>query len=105
MLNANKTINRRSFLGLSAGNFLEWLDFTLYGYFALAIAHNFFPAENEILSTLAAIVTFSVGFLVRPLGAYLIGNYADHKGRKSAMILTVMCMGGGDVINCYCSFI
>ncbi|OEC87182.1 MFS transporter [Acinetobacter sp. YK3] len=92
------TINRRSFLGLSAGNFLEWLDFTLYGYFALAIAHNFFPAENEILSTLAAITTFAVGFLVRPLGAYFIGRYADRKGRKSAMILTVMLMGVGTLL-------
>ncbi|GAA5015746.1 MFS transporter [Acinetobacter puyangensis] len=98
MLNQKKSISRRSFLGLSAGNFLEWLDFTLYGYFALAIAHNFFPAENEILSTLAAITTFAVGFLVRPIGAYLIGNYADRKGRKSAMVLTVMLMGLGTLL-------
>ncbi|PNH16032.1 MFS transporter [Acinetobacter baumannii] len=98
MLNENKSISKRSFLGLSAGNFLEWLDFTLYGYFALAIAHNFFPAENEILSTLAAITTFAVGFLVRPLGAFLIGNYADKKGRKSAMVLTVMLMGAGTLL-------
>lgn len=98
MLNENKSISKRSFLGLSAGNFLEWLDFTLYGYFALAIAHNFFPAENEILSILAAITTFAVGFLVRPLGAFLIGNYADKKGRKSAMVLTVMLMGAGTLL-------
>lgn len=105
MLNENKSISKRSFLGLSAGNFLEWLDFTLYGYFALAIAHNFFPAENEILSTLAAITTFAVGFLVRPIGAYLIGNYADKKGRKSAMVLTVMLMGAGTLlIACAPSF-
>lgn len=97
-MNEKNSINRRSFLGLSAGNFLEWLDFTLYGYFALAIAHNFFPAENEILSTLAAITTFAIGFLVRPIGAYLIGNYADRKGRKSAMILTVMLMGIGTLL-------
>jgi len=98
MQTENKTINRRSFLGLSAGNFLEWLDFTLYGYFALAIAHNFFPAENEILSTLAAITAFAIGFLVRPIGAYFIGHYADRKGRKSAMILTVMLMGLGTLL-------
>ncbi|MCH7394103.1 MFS transporter [Acinetobacter dispersus] len=98
MQNEKKSINKRSFLGLSAGNFLEWLDFTLYGYFALAIAYNFFPAENEILSTLAAITTFAAGFLVRPFGAYFIGMYADRKGRKSAMILTVMLMGVGTLL-------
>lgn len=91
-------LNRRSFLAVSAGNFLEWLDFTLYGYFALAIGHNFFPAANEVMSTLAAISTFAVGFLVRPIGAYVIGRYADRKGRKSAMILTVLMMGVGTLL-------
>ncbi|MFL6645235.1 MFS transporter [Paraburkholderia fungorum] len=91
-------LNRRSFLGVSAGNFLEWLDFTLYGYFALAIGHNFFPAANEVMSTLAAISTFAVGFLVRPIGAYVVGRYADRKGRKSAMILTVLLMGVGTLL-------
>lgn len=92
------SLNRRSFLGVSAGNFLEWLDFTLYGYFALAIGHNFFPAASEVLSTLAAISTFAVGFLVRPIGAWVVGRYADKKGRKSAMILTVLLMGAGTLL-------
>lgn len=91
-------ISKQSFLGLSAGNFLEWLDFTLYGYFALAIAHNFFPAASEVLSMLAAIATFAAAFLVRPIGAYVIGRYADRKGRKSAMILTVALMGLGTLL-------
>jgi len=92
------SLNRRSFLGVSAGNFLEWLDFTLYGYFALAIAHNFFPAANEVLSTLAAISTFAAGFLVRPIGAYVVGRYADKKGRKAAMVLMVLLMGAGTLL-------
>jgi MFS transporter, MHS family, proline/betaine transporter len=92
------SLDRRSFLGVSAGNFLEWLDFTLYGYFALAIGHNFFPAANEVLSTLAAISTVAVGFLVRPIGAWVVGRYADKRGRKSAMILTVLLMGLGTLL-------
>jgi len=91
-------LNRRTFVGVSAGNFLEWLDFTLYGYFALAIGHNFFPAANEVMSTLASISTFAAGFLVRPIGAYAVGRYADREGRKSAMILTVLLMGAGTLL-------
>ena len=92
------TTLRHNLVGAAVGNFFEWLDFTLYGYFALAIARNFFPAGNEVLSTLAAVTAFAAGFVVRPFGAWCIGRYADRRGRKAAMVATVLLMGAGTLL-------
>jgi MHS family proline/betaine transporter-like MFS transporter len=78
-----------SFLGTS----LEFYDFTLYGIFASAIATHFFPAENEMLSLLAAFGAFAAGFIMRPLGGLLFGYIGDTYGRRQALSLSILLMG------------
>ena len=76
----------------SLGNALEWFDFLIYGYFAVTISKVFFPSGNETASLLAALGTFSVSFLVRPIGAILIGAYTDRAGRKAGLTLSILLM-------------
>lgn len=76
----------------SIANALEWFDFVVYGYFASTIAKLFFPSTTQITSLLLAFATFGITFLVRPLGAILLGSYADCHGRKAAFALAVALM-------------
>lgn len=82
-------ISRKAVAAAVAGNALEFYDFVIYAYFAVYIGHAFFPVGGEVGSLLLAAATFGVGFFTRPLGAILIGAFADRAGRKPAMILTV----------------
>ena len=79
------------------GNALEFYDFTVYGAFAVMIGKAFFPAEGAANSLLLSVATFGVGFVTRPLGGLVIGAYADRRGRKAAMTLTIwlMALGSG----------
>lgn len=77
------------------GNALEWFDFTVFTFFAATIAKQFFPSENPTAALLATWTTFGVGFLTRPLGGILIGNYADRHGRKAALLVTISVMALG----------
>ena len=79
----------------SIGNALEWFDFLVYGYFAPVIAKQFFPVHDEWLSTLLAVGTFGISFLMRPLGAIVLGMYGDRKGRKAALTLSIALMMAG----------
>ena len=72
-----------------AGNALEIYDFIIYAFFAVYIGRAFFPIDDAYGSMLAATATFGVGFVVRPIGALLIGAFADRVGRKPALVLTV----------------
>jgi MFS transporter, MHS family, proline/betaine transporter len=74
------------------GNVMEWYDFGIYGYFAVTIGANFFPATDPISSTLAAFAVFAVGFLARPLGGVLFGHVGDGIGRKRALTASVALM-------------
>lgn len=76
----------------SLGNALEMYDFTVYSFFALLIGKLFFPSDSAYGSLLLAVATFGIGFVMRPLGGVIIGNYADRKGRKAAMTLTIGLM-------------
>ncbi|QNK70602.1 MFS transporter [Variovorax sp. PAMC26660] len=76
----------------SLGNALEMYDFTVYSFFALLIGKLFFPSDSPYGSLLLAVATFGIGFVMRPLGGVIIGNYADRKGRKAAMTLTIGLM-------------
>src|SRR5271155_2924941 len=82
----------RVIVAASLGNALEWFDFLVYGYFAVTISKVFFPSGNETASLLAAFGTFSVSFLVRPIGAILIGAYTDRAGRKAGLTLSILLM-------------
>lgn len=67
------------------GNALEWFDIAVYGFFASYIAHVFFPTANPTVSLLLAFGSFGVAFLIRPLGAIVLGSYADKQDRKSVV--------------------
>src|ERR1700760_1135618 len=81
------------------GKALEWFDFLVYGYFAVTISKVFFPSANETASLLAAFGTFSVSFLVRPIGAILIGAYTDRAGRKAGLTLSILLMVVGTTMT------
>ena len=70
----------RSILRVASGNFLEMYDFMVFGYYAAAIGHAFFPSGNAYLSLMLSLATFGAGFLMRPLGAIVLGAYADRHG-------------------------
>jgi hypothetical protein len=74
------------------GNALEWYDFIIFGFLTVVIARLFFPAESQYASLLLTTATFGVGFFMRPVGGILLGLYADHKGRKAALLLIIVLM-------------
>jgi metabolite-proton symporter len=80
---------------VSSGNFLEMYDFMVYGYYATAIARAFFPTGNEFSSLMLSLATFGAGFLMRPLGAIVLGAYVDRHGRRKGLILTLALMSVG----------
>jgi MFS transporter, MHS family, proline/betaine transporter len=75
------------------GNFLEWFDFAVYGFFATTIGHVFFPSSNPTASLLSSLAVFGVAFVVRPLGGITIGSLGDKLGRRAALAMTVLLMG------------
>ncbi|MBP2171502.1 MHS family proline/betaine transporter-like MFS transporter [Erwinia toletana] len=82
------------------GNALEWFDIAVYGFFASYIAHAFFPSQDPSVSLLLALGSFGVSFLIRPLGAIVLGNYADRVGRKKALLVSISLMlVGGAIIT------
>lgn len=82
------------------GNALEWFDIAVYGFFASYIAHVFFPTSDPSVSLLLTFGSFGVSFLIRPLGAIVLGNYADRHGRKKALLLSInLMMLGGAIIT------
>ena len=85
----------RNILGGSAGNLVEWFDWYVYSAFALYFAHAFFPKGDQTAQLLQTAAVFAVGFAMRPIGAWAMGMYADHKGRKAGLTLSVslMCVG------------
>ena len=84
-----------SVIRVSSGNFLEMYDFMVFGYYASAIGKAFFPAGNEFAQLMAALMTFGAGFLMRPLGAVVLGAYTDRKGRRAGLLLTLSLMSLG----------
>ena len=82
----------------SAGNLVEWYDWYVYSAFSLYFAPVFFPAGDRTSELLGAAAVFAVGFLMRPLGAWLMGVYADRRGRKAGLTLSVMLMCAGSMI-------
>jgi MFS transporter, MHS family, proline/betaine transporter len=74
------------------GTIVEWYDYAVYGFLATIMAQNFFPAADENTSLLSAFAAFGIGFLARPLGAFVIGRMGDVSGRKTALIFTLFLM-------------
>src|SRR5258708_3091611 len=80
---------------VSSGNFLEMYDFMVFGYYASAIGRAFFPSENAFASLMLSLMTFGAGFLMRPLGAIVLGAYTDRHGRRAGLLLTLGLMSVG----------
>jgi MHS family alpha-ketoglutarate permease-like MFS transporter len=85
----------RSIIGGSAGNLVEWYDWYVYSAFTLYFAKSFFPAASSTALLMNAAAVFAVGFLMRPVGGWLMGRYADRHGRRTALSVSVllMCVG------------
>ncbi len=82
----------RPLAAAAVGNVVEWFDLTIYATFAVYFSPLFFPTEDAGAALLSTFAVFAVGFFVRPLGGWLIGGYADRKGRKRALLLTIVLM-------------
>ena len=85
-------------LRVTSGNFLEMFDFFLFGFYAVYISRAFFPGEDEFASLMLTFATFGAGFLMRPLGALLLGAYVDRVGRRKGLIVTLTIMAAGTVL-------
>jgi metabolite-proton symporter len=83
---------------VSAGNFLEMYDFMVYAYYASYIAHEIFPSSSAYASLMMTLGTFGAGYLMRPLGAVVLGAYVDRHGRRSGLILTLFLMAIGTLV-------
>ncbi len=83
---------------VASGNLLEFFDFFLYGFYARHIAATFFPAENEFASLMLTLIVFGAGFLIRPLGAVLLGAYADRAGRRKGLLISLCLLAVGTVL-------
>ncbi|MCG7374629.1 MFS transporter [Pseudomonas luteola] len=95
-----KTTSQRikSIFSGSVGNLVEWYDWYVYAAFSLYFAKAFFPQGDLTAQLLNTAAIFAVGFLMRPIGGWLMGVYADKKGRKAALMLSVVMMCGGSLI-------
>ncbi|KGM33247.1 major facilitator transporter [Inquilinus limosus MP06] len=89
---------RHAIAAATIGNGLEWFDFTVYGFFTPIIARLFFPAGDDLTSILLTVGTYGVGFFMRPVGAVVLGVYADRAGRKAALTLTILLMAVGTAL-------
>jgi MFS transporter, MHS family, citrate/tricarballylate:H+ symporter len=83
---------------VSSGNFLEMFDFMVFGYYASSIGKTFFPSGDHFASLMLALMTFGAGFMMRPIGAVVLGAYIDRAGRRAGLILTLTLMAIGTLL-------
>ncbi len=88
-------------LSATSGNFLAAFDFFIFGYFATAIGRAFFPSDSEYASLMLSLATFGVGFLIRPLGAIIVGGYIDRHGRRKGLLLTLGLMAVATLVMAF----
>jgi len=91
-IEAKQPSQRRLLIAGVAGNILEWYDFSIYGFFALAIGQHFFPSHSRSTELIDAYGAFAAGFLMRPVGALVFGRIGDRLGRHHALMLSVLAM-------------
>lgn len=82
----------------SLGNMIEWFDWYVYASFAIYFSTAFFPSENKTAELLSTAAVFAVGFLMRPIGSFVMGRFADRRGRRSALTLSVTIMAVGSLV-------
>ncbi len=93
----DRTGKIKAVIRVATGNFLEMYDFMVFGYYAAAIGRTFFPKSSHFASLMAALAAYGAGFLMRPLGALVLGAYLDRKGRRIGLMLTLGLMSVGTV--------
>src|SRR6201991_2931486 len=92
-------INRiKSIIGGSLGNLVEWYDWYIYPFSCFYFATLFFPKTTPTVQLLNTAGIFAIGFLMRPIGGWLMGTYADKKGRKTALTFSVLLMSVGSLL-------
>lgn len=82
----------RAIAAATIGNALEWFDIAIYALFAIYIGQNFFPAADPGVQLVQTFAVFGVSYLIRPLGGLILGSYADRKGRKKALVMSIRLM-------------
>jgi metabolite-proton symporter len=87
----------KNVIRVSSGNFLEMYDFIVFGYYAAPIGRTFFPGHNPYASLMLSLMTFAAGFLMRPVGAIVLGAYIDRYGRRAGLLLTLGLMSVGTI--------
>jgi MFS family permease len=92
-----KRFSMKPIVQVGAGNALEIYDFMIYGYYARYIAQTYFPSADEYVSLMLSLMTFAFGFLARPVGAIVLGSYADRHGRRAGLLLALGLMSLGIV--------
>lgn len=92
------SLPRRFVVAATIGNALEFYDFITYAFFAIQIGHTFFPSHSAYGSLMLSLATFGVGFVTRPVGAVVIGTYADRVGRRAAMMFSLTLMGAANIV-------
>src|SRR6195952_2161682 len=88
----------RILVAASIGNAVEWFDWTIYATFAVYFSSQFFDKSNPTLALIGTTSTYALAFFFRPLGGVLLGRLADLRGRKFAMLMTIMLMAGGSLL-------
>ena len=99
---ATTTTRLMSIFGGSVGNLIEWYDFYVYSFFSLYFAKAFFPKAEPTVQLLNAALIFGLGFFIRPVGGWIFGRYADRRGRRSALTLSVFVMCLGSLLIAIC---
>ena len=92
---ASRSSAFKSIFIVASGNFLEMFDFMVFGYYATYISKAFFPTGSEFASLMLTLMTFGAGFLMRPVGALVLGAYIDNHGRRKGLLLTLGLMALG----------
>ena len=84
---------RKAVTAGAIGNFVEWYDYSVYGFFATVIASQFFPSEDPVASLLATFAVFAVAFFMRPVGAFVFEHYGDTIGRRNTLAAAIILIG------------
>src|SRR5215472_5888611 len=85
-------------IAATIGNVLEWFDFLVYGFFAVYMSEVFFPTSDPNVSLLITFGAFGLSYVVRPLGAFIVGSYTDRHGRKAGLTLSIGLMMIGTIL-------
>ncbi|MBV8828809.1 MAG: MFS transporter [Acidobacteriaceae bacterium] len=95
MTQSERRAKIKSVIRVASGNFLEMYDFMVFGYYAAAIGRTFFPKSSNFAQLMFALMTFGAGYLMRPIGALVLGAYLDRRGRRTGLLVTLGLMSIG----------